>query len=221
MNKSGQRKKTIIPRNTRAHKAQRRDQILEAAFQVFAVKGYAEARLDDVARQAGIAKGTIYLYFKDKEQLFRAVARSLIQKRFDSVVGDFRGTASELLRELVARMYSQVVRNDKARSIIRMLISEGTKFPQLAEIYHREIIAPGIKAVRTALKRGIDSGEFRRTQATEFPQILAAPGVLAMIWRLLLGERHHLDLDAYMKAHVELVLSSLQSRDVPARDGGA
>ena len=221
MNKSGQRKKTIIPRNARAHKAQRRDQILEAAFQVFAVKGYAEARLDDVARQAGIAKGTIYLYFKDKEQLFRAVARSLIQKRFDSVVGDFRGTASELLRELVARMYSQVVRNDKARSIIRMLISEGTKFPQLAEIYHREIIAPGIKAVRTVLKRGIDSGEFRRTQATEFPQILAAPGVLAMIWRLLLGERHHLDLDAYMKAHVELVLSSLQSRDVPARDGGA
>jgi hypothetical protein len=91
-----------------------------------------------------------------------------------------------------------------------MLVAESGRFPQLAEIYHREIIAPGIKAVRQALLQGIASGEFRKTRAVEFPQLLAAPGVLAIVWRLLHGERHRLDLDAYSKAHLEFALDSLR-----------
>jgi len=69
-------------------------------------------------------------------------------------------------------MYTQVVRNDRARSIVRMLVAESGKFPQLSDIYHREVIAPGMKAVRLVLQRGIASGEFRNTRAVEFPQIL-------------------------------------------------
>ena len=138
----------------REQKVHRQEEILAAAFEVFAAHGYEAARIDDVARQAGIAKGTIYLYFRDKEQLFRAVVRSLLQKRFDAVAGGFKGTAEQLLRELLSRMYSQVVRNEKVRSIVRLLIAESGRFPQLAEIYHREIIAPGMKAVRQALSMG-------------------------------------------------------------------
>jgi len=193
-------------------KLHRQEEILAAAFEVFAAHGYDAARIDDVARQAGIAKGTIYLYFRDKEQLFRAVVRSLVQKRFDAIAGSFQGTGEQLLRELHSRMYSQVVRNEKVRSIVRLLIAEGGRFPQLTEIYHREIIAPGIKAVRQALLRGIAAGEFRKTSAVEFPQLLAAPGVLAIVWRLLHGERHRLDLDAYSKAHLVFVLDSLHKQ---------
>ncbi len=196
----------------REQKVHRQEEILAAAFEVFAAHGFEAARIDEVARQAGIAKGTIYLYFRDKEQLFRAVVRSLLQRRFDVIAGSFQGTAEQLLRELLSRMYSQVVGNEKVRSIVRLLIAEGGRFPQLTEIYHREIIAPGMKAVRQALLRGIASGEFRKTSAVEFPQLLAAPGVLAIVWRLLHGERHRLNLDAYSKAHLEFVLESLRKQ---------
>ena len=196
----------------REQKLHRQEEILAAAFKVFAAHGYEAARIDDVARQAGIAKGTIYLYFRDKERLFHAMVRGLVQKRFDAVAGSFQGTGEQLLRELHSRMYSQVVRNEKVRSIVRLLIAEGGRFPQLTEIYHREIIAPGMKAVRQALLRGIAAGEFRKTSAVEFPQLLAAPGVLALVWRLLHGERHRLDLDAYSKAHLEFGLESLRKQ---------
>ncbi len=196
----------------REQKLHRHEQILAAAFEVFAAHGYEAARIDDVARQAGIAKGTIYLYFRDKEQLFRAMVRSLVQRRFDAIAGSFQGTAEQLLRELLSRMYSQVVRNEKVRSILRLLIAEGGRFPQLTEIYHREIIAPGMKAVRQGLKQGIASGEFRKTAAMEFPQLLAAPGILAIVWRLLHGERHRLDLDAYSKAHLQFLLDGLRKQ---------
>jgi AcrR family transcriptional regulator len=196
----------------RERKLHRQEDILAAAFEVFAAHGYEATRIDEVARQAGIAKGTIYLYFRDKEQLFRAVVRGLVQKKFDAMAGSFQGTGEQLLRELLSRMYGQVVRNEKVRSIVRLLIAESGRFPQLAEIYHREIIAPGMRAVRRALLRGIDSGEFHKSAAVEFPQLLAAPGVLAIVWRLLHGERHRLDLDAYSKAHLEFVLDSLRKQ---------
>jgi AcrR family transcriptional regulator len=196
----------------REQKLHRHDEILAAALKVFDAHGYEAARIDDVARQAGIAKGTIYLYFRDKERLFRAVVRSLPQKRFDLVAKGFSGSVDDLFRNLLLRLYNEIVRSEKVRSIVRLLIAEGGRFPQLAEIYHDEIIAPGMKALRHMLRKGIASGEFRRTRATEFPQIVAAPAVLAILWRALHGERHHLDLDAYMKAHLEFVLNSLRKQ---------
>jgi AcrR family transcriptional regulator len=206
---------TAAPKSSRRgqeRKAHRYEQILAAAFQVFAAHGYEAARIDEVARLAGIAKGTIYLYFRDKPQLFRAVVRSLVQIPFDVALSDFQGTAEQLLREMLSRMYNGIVRNDKVRSIVRMLIAESGRFPRLAEIYHREIIARGIKMVRRALLHGIATGEFRKTPAVEFPQVLVAPGILAIMWKLLHGERHRLDLDAYQKAHLEFALDSLRKQ---------
>jgi AcrR family transcriptional regulator len=195
-------------------KLHREEKILAAAFQVFAAHGYEAARIDDVARLAGIAKGTIYLYFRDKERLFRAVVRSLVQKKFDIIAGGFQGTGEQLLRELLSRMYREVVRNERVRAIVRLLIAESGRFPRLSEIYHREIIEPGMRAVRQALRQGIRAGEFRKSAAVKFPQLLAAPGVLAILWRLLHGEQHRLNLDAYSKAHLEFVLDSLRKQPV-------
>ncbi len=206
-------KKTL--RRGRKPKEGRPQEILAAAFEEFAANGYAAARIEDVAKRGGIAKGTIYLYFKDKEGLFRAVVRSVIQPVFGQLapfVAAFPGSAEELLCELLARHYTYVVKNEKARAILRLLIAESGKFPQLADIFHREIIDPGVSAMRQVLAKGEASGEFRKSKVKDFPQIVVAPGVLATIWRLVFGERNQLNLDKFMSAHMEFVLHGLRRR---------
>jgi len=211
------------PRRGRKPKEGRPQEILAAAFEEFAANGYAAARIEDVAERGGIAKGTIYLYFKDKAGLFRAVVRNMIQPVFEHLipyVENFSGSAGALLRELQERHYAHVVRNEKARAILRLLIAEGGKFPQLSDIFYREIIEPGVTALRQVLEKGEASGEFRKTKVREFPQILVAPGILAVMWMLILGDRYRLDLDAYMSAHREFVLRGLkkQVNGLPSAD---
>src|ERR1019366_9731597 len=109
------RKHPQSPSKRESQRPQRLEQILTAAFEVFAAHGYEAARIDDVAERAGIAKGTIYLYFKGKDQLFRAVVRNLIQKPVDGDAGNLSGRSEPMLRELFARMYARVVLNPKAR----------------------------------------------------------------------------------------------------------
>jgi AcrR family transcriptional regulator len=191
-------------------KLDREKEILAAAFEVFAAHGYEATRIDEVARRAGIAKGTIYLYFRDKERLFQAVVRNLLPKRLDVLVKTLPGPPAEVLGALLSQLYTNVVRNNKVPFIFRMLVAESRRFPQLSEIYHREIIAPGMKAMRGVLERGMAEGVFRKTKAAEFPQIIVAAGLLAMVWQLLFGQHHPLDLNAYMKAHVEFLLHGLE-----------
>jgi len=204
------------PPRGRRPKQGRPQEILAAAFEEFAANGYKAARIEDVAERGGIAKGTIYLYFRDKEGLFRAVVRSMIQPVFEQLVPsveNFTGSSEELLCELQERHYAHVVRNEKARAILRLLIAEGGKFPQLSDIFYREIIQPGVTALRKVLEKGEASGEFRKSKVKDFPQILIAPGVLAVMWTLILGARYRLDLNAYMSAHREFVLHSLKRQE--------
>jgi len=208
--KSAKAQNTKTPPRRRQQKARRQEDILTAAFDVFAARGYEATRIDDVARRAGIAKGTIYLYFRDKERLFQAVVRNLIPKRFDVLVDSVPGPPEELLGLLLSQFYTNVVKSEKVPLIFRMLVAESGRFPELAEIYHREIIVPGMKAVRKVLERGVAEGVFRNTKALEFPQMIAGAGLLAMVWQLLFGRHHALDLDTYMKAHGEFVLRSLK-----------
>jgi AcrR family transcriptional regulator len=211
MRTSHSRQAVIAPSSMRRQeqKLHRQEEILKAAFNVFAAHGYEATRIDEVAKKAGIAKGTIYLYFRDKDQLFRAVVNSVVQIKSGTPAGSYEGTGQQLLRDLLSRMYAHVVRSDKVRSIVRMLVAESGRFPQLAEIYHQEVIAPGLKAVQQVLMRGVENGEFRKTKALDFPQLIIGPALMAMLWQLLFAKRHPLDVDAYLKAHLEFVLSSL------------
>jgi len=198
---------------SRKWKLQRQEEILAAAFEEFAAKGYAEARLDDVAERAGIAKGTIYLYFKNKKMLFRAVLRGLVHQVFEELdlfIQAFPGSAEDLIRSVLSRQYTEGVKNPKVRSMFRLLIAESHKFPQLSDVYLREVIAPGVTAMRLLVEKGVASGEFRKTNIVEFPQVLVGPAVLAVVWTLILGEQQRLDLDAYMEAHLELLLYGLR-----------
>lgn len=200
-----------------APKAKREAQILGAAFHEFAANGYAAARLDDVAKRAKIAKGTIFLHFHGKKALFRAVLKNSIQPLAFSTTSFAMEScrSGAALRELLSRLYAEVVENRKARALLRLLIAESEKFPELAEMYYQEVIAPGISSIAAAIETGVESGQFHATNANRFPQILAAPAIIAAIWILLLGKRHELDLPAYRDAHLDFVMKSL-CRDFPA-----
>lgn len=196
----------------RSPQAERHAQILDAAFEVFAANGYEAARMDDVAKRANIAKGTIFLHFRDKKALFRAVLCRLIHPL--PAVGKAQpqepsGKSQGTLRDLLSRLYVDVVGNKKARALLRLLIAEGEKFPDLPQIYFQQIIAPGASAIGVVVDKGVASGEFRATDAQRFPQILVAPAILAVVWILLFGGRHGLDLEAYREAHLDFVMRGL------------
>jgi AcrR family transcriptional regulator len=198
----------------RQGRLERRERILQAAFEEFAANGYAETRLEDVAERAGIAKGTIYLYFANKGLLFRAVLRSLMNHVFEELQGfvrTFPGSAEELVRSVLSLQYAEVVANAKARSMLRLLIAESHKFPQLSAVYLREVVEPGMAAMRMLVEKGVASGEFRKTKIADFPQVLVGPAVLAAVWAMILGETNRLDLDGYREAHLELLLQGLRT----------
>jgi AcrR family transcriptional regulator len=204
------RRKRARSTQRREQKTHRQQEILAAALEVFGARGFEAARIEEVARLAGIAKGTVYLYFPDKEKLFQAVVRELIPRRLDLLLARLSGSPPVLLQALLSQIYANVVRNPKVPSIVRMLVAESDRFPRLAEIYHQEVIERGMKAMRKVLTQGVAEGAFGTTKAIEFPQLIAGPALLAMVWQLLFGKQHPLDLDAYMKAHTEFVLRSLR-----------
>jgi len=202
-------------------KTRRQAQILDAAFKEFAANGYAATKLDNVAKRARVAKGTIFLHFRDKKALFRAVLCSVIQPvraDFDAAPSGPSSAHETMLRRLVARLYEGLVENKKARALLRLLVAESDKFPELADIYYSKVIAPGAATFGCVIEKGIAAGEFQGADMSgirRFPQILVAPAVLATVWILLLNNRQTLDLVAYRKTHIDFMLRALQ------RDPGA
>jgi AcrR family transcriptional regulator len=199
-------------RPRRRNKAARPVELLEAAIELFVQQGYAATRIDEVARRAGVAKGTVYVYYKDKEALFQAAVRHLIGPTVDRIehaIDDFPGPSADLLRLMIGTFYRQIV-GSKAPALVRLLIAEGTRFPELAEFYHREVLSRGMAAMSRVIARGIERKEFRALAAAQHPQVVMGPALAAAIWTLLLGRTHALDLKAYEAAHLEFLLGALE-----------
>ncbi len=192
---------------------QRLAEILEAGFEEFAQRGYAATRLEDVGERVNLTKGAIYLYFKDKEQLFKAVVRSVIQpvlQQVKNVSESFDGPTEELLRMLLMTFYREIARDLKRSRLLRVLVAEGPNFPELTEFYYREVIQHGIGSFKSAIKRGIERGEFRPSPERDYPQVVMGPAIAAVIWSLLFGKSHPLDLDGYSRAHFDLLMNGLK-----------
>ena len=192
---------------------QRLAEILEAGFEEFAQHGYAATRLEDVGERVSLTKSAIYLYFRDKEELFRAVVRSVIQpvlKQLRTVTASFDGSSEELLRRLLMTFYREIARDRKRSQLLRVLVAEGPNFPELTEFYYSEVILHGIGCFESAIKRGIDRGEFRLSMVKDYPQVVMGPAIAAVIWTLLFGKSHPLNLDAYSRAHFDLLMNGLK-----------
>jgi AcrR family transcriptional regulator len=188
--------------------------ILAAAAAEFAAAGFENARLDDIASRAGVAKGTLYLYYSDKAALFKAAVRSLIQPaltRLQERVMQAEGTAVELLRASLLQIYREMTADSARRELVRLLIADGRRFPDLGDFYHDEVIAKGTATFRMILWRGIATGEFRHTPAEEFPHLLLAPCIALSNWKLMFGERHPMDIERYAEAHLQFVLAAISA----------
>jgi AcrR family transcriptional regulator len=184
--------------------AARRDAILEAALDEFYARGFAAARLDDVAARAGVAKGTIYLYFADKEALFE----ELVRFQLYPVIGSFEAALkSDLpLRALVDQaieIFSHQVFGTRRALIMRLIMSEGPRFPALAEFYYREVLSRILGAVRARLVRAFERGEIADETLIRFPQLLGAATVVAVVWQGLFDRFEPLDAPAMLRAYFD------------------
>jgi AcrR family transcriptional regulator len=200
------------PDTRRRRKAERPQEILEAAFTEFSRNGYASTTLDQIAERAGVTKGTIYVYFENKEHLFISMVRELTKATFDTVHEMFethQGSTADLLRNQFSFMYQHILEDDRRREVMRMLIADAPRFPELVDRYHDEIIRPCLDMLRAAIQRGMDCGEFRQSPIINAPQILIAPIALVDLWTMMFGDRKPLDMKAYFEAHLEVILNGL------------
>lgn len=198
-------------------------ELLAAALEVFAERGFAAARLEDVARRAGVTKGTIYLYFKNKDALFKAVVRETIVPniaRAEREVAAFSGGARAVLREFLMGWW-RVIGESNLSAVPKMVISEATHFPSLARFYYDEVVSRGHRLIAKVLQRGMAAGEFREVDVPSAVRLALAPLVIAVI------HKHSLyscvreagsDFDArrYVQTHIDTFLRGLAK--TPARE---
>jgi len=214
MNQTGTptRRRPSRPVATRGQKsAERRDAILAAALDEFSKQGFAAARLDDVAKRAGVAKGTIYLHFADKEALFQELIRTMLGPL---VANLHELSAIDLpIRTVLERFVDVFVSGlfeTRRRDVAYLIITEGGRFPKLAEFYYRHVIEPGIAVIRALLERAVKRGEIPHRALARFPQLVVAPGVMAIIWAGLFERFAHLDVAGMMRSHIEILLGQRQ-----------
>lgn len=187
-------------------------QLLDAALDVFLERGFEAARLDEVAKRAGVAKGTLYLYFVSKEALFEDLIRSLIASPIQEV-GE-RMLAQDLPAEAMLRGLLNWAKTEifgtRRKDIARLIISEAGRFPELGAFYHREVIGRGTTVIRAIVARGIERGEFTSDALLRFPQLLVAPILLGVIWNGLFSHVEALDTDGLLDAHADLIIRGLK-----------
>ena len=199
-------------------KQDRPAEITAAALDAFAEKGFAATRVDDVAKRAGVSKGLLYLYFKTKEELFKAVIRSFVVPKIDALksnVANSELSATEFLRGPFLE-FATSLPESPAKVLIRLLIAEGPRHPDLTAYYWDNVVSHGLAALRSLIEKGVRDGEFRRSALDEFPQLIVSPVMFSVIWAIVFEAHHKLDSARLMEAHVELLLAAIRN---PAAGG--
>jgi AcrR family transcriptional regulator len=194
-------------------KDERPAEITAAALEVFSEHGYSAARVDDVARKAGVSKGLLYVYFKTKEELFKAVIRSFVAPKVDALIDNFNQSelsSEEFLRGPFLTLAKQIPKSP-ARILIRMMIAEGPKHPDLVAFYWENVVSRGIQALQHVIERGIAAGEFRETALLNYPQLLVSPVLMSVIWNAIFSRHRELDTDDLIEAHLDMVLRSISA----------
>jgi len=187
-------------------------EILDAALTVFSARGFAAAKLDDVAKEAGVSKGTLYLYFKSKEALFEAMALELmrvpIMVQLESIAQAETSTAA--LRQLMQFM-TRMLEDPRRSAIPKLIIAESAAFPELARIWLKNVIQPVRRRLVQLLEAGIASGEFRKVDPWETTKLVIAPFLLTAIWRRTFEhlDNRRFDFAALLRQHADFLLRGL------------
>lgn len=190
-------------------------ELLAAALELFVEKGFAATRAEEVARLAGVSKGTLFLYFSSKEELFKAVVRDSISGRYPEWNAEFEafsGSTADMLRHFMTAWWARLGAT-KASGITKLMMSEASNFPELATFYQHEVIAPGHELIRRILQRGVDRGEFRPIDMKYGIYTVLAPMLFLVTWKHSLGacvdDTSCLVPEDYIAAQVETILHGL------------
>ncbi len=199
-------------------KEARPGELLEAALDLFVEKGFAATRSEEVAARAGVSKGTLFLYFPSKEELFKAVIVKNLSGRFTEWNREFEafeGTSADMLRYCM-RIWWERVGATKASGLTKLMMSEGGNFPALADFYRQEVVRPGHELLRRILRRGIDSGEFAPVDVDHAIYSVLAPMMFLMLWKhasnICVDDQTQIDPEKYLAIQAETVLFGLSAQ---------
>ena len=193
-----------------AKTAETRAAIVAAALDAFLRDGFAATRMADVAARAGVAKGTLYLYFPDKAALFEGVLRSVIEAPLAGLT-EAAPAAGESVRDFLCRALGPVLRGmetSRRGAVIRLVVAEAGRFPEVAALYRRIVIDPGLAAIRALAARAAAGGELRGEALLRHPQLLVAPVVMAVLWNGFFAAGDPLDPEAAFTAQLDLIFGA-------------
>ncbi|MEO7719507.1 MAG: TetR/AcrR family transcriptional regulator [Capsulimonas sp.] len=190
-----------------AKTTQTRQAIVAAALDVFLERGFSDARMEDVAARAGVAKGTVYRYFTDKEALFEGVLREVIAVPLAHLTL-LLPEPGESLRDAIWRAVLPIVRDmerSKRAPVFRLILAESSRFPALARMFRALVFDPVADMIQRLAQRGVETGELTTDALVKFPHLMIAPNMLAVLWNGVLDPEHPLDMEAMFAAHLDIV----------------
>lgn len=199
----------------RRRKDARPSEILEAALAVFAERGYAATRMDEIAHRAGVTKGTIYLYFNSKDAVFESLVRESIGTTLANLVTQaarFEGSAADLLRLMLRGIGNFLGTSDRV-VLPKIIVAEAGNFPVLAQFYRREVIDRGLALLQSVIARGIAQGEFRELAPQHVARLCVAPLLLAAIWRTTFADQDDApyDIVGLIETHIDVLLTGISA----------
>jgi AcrR family transcriptional regulator len=201
-----------VPVRRARRKEARPGEIVEAALRLFADRGFAATKLEDVAAAAGIGKGTIYLYFPTKDDLFRAVVRQAVLPNLEAFAALLRNpenSAADILRAIAERFL--LLLDTDLTAIPKLVIAESGNFPALAKFYAEEVVLKGMAMIRAILARGIERGEFRPIDLDGALPLFSSPMMVLLLWKHSLGRHTDIQFDPrkVVATHLDVLLRGL------------
>ena len=205
---------TNKPRWERRKEA-RPQELLAAALDLFVERGFAVTRLEDVAKRAGVSKGTLYLYFANKEELFKAVVRENmlpVLGEAETMIDTFEGNSIDLFRDIMLGWWERVGETTLS-GITKLILAESGNFPELAKFYYDEVISRGNAMIGRLLQRGVERGEFRELDIPLLTKVIAAPVIMLMMWKHSFGacQIDEITPKDYLDSFIDLCLRGLLS----------
>lgn len=212
---------SAIPISRKRRKEARPSELLEAALHLFVEKGFAATRLEDVAARAGVSKGTLYLYYENKDALFKAVVQEGIIPVIaenEAIAAKHSGCSFELLELLLQNWWTKIGQTAFA-GIPKLIVAEARNFPDLANFYYENVISRGRALVAGALRRGMDSGEFRTMDVETTVDVVIAPILMLLIWRFSMSccQGAESDPQTYLRIHMDLLRQGLRKPEKESR----
>ncbi len=201
------------PPRWQRRKEERPSEILAAALETFVEHGYAATKLEEVARRAGVTKGTLYIYFESKEALFKAVVRANVLPILvtaEQIVGDETAPPAQLLRQLVTNWW-EGMNGSHLAGLPKLVMSEASNFPELAQFWFDEVVVRGRQVFAEVLRRGIERGDFLPVDVDLTVRLILAPILMAAIWNYSFQacEKRAFPVEPYLETSMDIVLRGL------------